>query len=126
MTERDPTADPDAEVWSYTFGERGPDFLLTVRGEAIGRVYLVTYPAGPTWLWAIHCSRRFVAVWKPHIPIGGEVRTKAEAVAALRGAWEIEREWRCELREASATTHGCWPPEALRAAWRGYENPRSS
>lgn len=114
-------SDPDAEVWSYTFGERGPDFVLTIRGEAIGRVHLVALPAGPAWRWAVHCSRRFGTVPKPHVPIGGEVGAKAEAIAALRAAWAIEREWRRAFRETTAGTHGCWPSAALAAAWRGYE-----
>ncbi|MFG5120894.1 hypothetical protein [Methylorubrum sp. POS3] len=114
------TSDP--EVWTHTFGERAPDFVLAIRGEMIGRVYhCEVRHGGPRWVWTILCSIRWVSAHKPTIMPGGEADTKAEAIKGLRAAWKVEREWRREMREVTATTHGCWSPFMLAVVWRGYE-----
>lgn len=121
----DPTvAEPSelGETWAYTFGERAPDFVLTIRGETIGRVYHCEVRHGdPRWVWTIVCAMRWVTVEKPTVPLSGEAETKAGAIEGLRASWAIEREWRRRLRELTATSHGCWSPWMLAGVWKGYK-----
>ena len=112
----------EVETWDYTFGERAPDFVLTIRGETIGRVYhCEVRHGGPRWVWAIVCAIPWSHTEKPAVPLGGEAETKADAIEGLRASWAIERGWRRRLREVTATTHGCWSGNLLEAVWRGYD-----
>ena len=116
----------DEEVWRYTF-EPGPDFSLEVRGEIIGRVLRndVT-PAGPIWEWSITCVRQFVGMTKPGKIHSGSVRTKQEAVEALRGGWALERDWRAEMRALTPYHDAGMTHWVGLTAWEGYERPATA
>ncbi|CAO4156510.1 hypothetical protein GPNCGGLF_LOCUS4927 [Methylorubrum aminovorans] len=116
-------SDPDAEVWRHTF-EPGPDFVLEVRGEIIGRVHRNdTIPAPPRWFWTVTCVRQFVGMTKPSKTESGFRHTKEKAVEALRAMWALERDWRAEMRALTPYHDAGISHWVALTAWQTYERP---
>ncbi|CAO4178744.1 hypothetical protein [Methylorubrum populi] len=115
----------DEEVWRYTF-KPGPDFSLSVRGQIIGRVLRIdTMPAETTarWFWSITCVRQFIGLTKPSKTDSGFCLTKEEAVAALRAAWALERDWRAEMRALTPYHDAGMTHWVGLTAWETYDRP---
>ncbi len=56
----------------YNF-ERAPGFVLTIRGDTIGRLYRSDVRAGGArWVWMNVCAMPWGSVEKRATPLGGE------------------------------------------------------